>query len=385
MHERLRRFLATLHRYVGLALLLQVGLAALTGGLLVFAPELDRLLNPALLQVKPAAENTPRRSFAEQLQAAAQSQAAQDDGLWQVVSIVTPLAAEEVGVVWFRRPDPEREGKSLWRQVLLNPYDASVLGQRDRSHAEFSRAGLMRAVGEFHGSLLLGESGRWVMGVSALLWALTSLLGLYLWWPGLAKLRQALSVNRSAGSVRFHFDLHRAAGVYCAPFLLLAAVTGIYMALPTEFRQVISSIAPVEAGSSPRVPAPVDAMRLSADQVVSIAQQVFPGSQLTRIGLPRKGGDAYSVNFLQASESPGSGIGRSVVWVDPYRGAVLQAVNPLKDIPGGDRFLNWLPPLHTGVAFGLLGRVLVMIAGLAALTLVVTGFSVWRRKASSFL
>jgi uncharacterized iron-regulated membrane protein len=46
----------------------------------------------------------------------------------------------------------------------------------------------------------------------------------------------------------------------------------------------------------------------------------------------------------------------------------------------GDTVLAWQLPLHSGQAFGLLGRVLVLLAGIATCSLVVTGYAMWWRK-----
>lgn len=45
-----------------------------------------------------------------------------------------------------------------------------------------------------------------------------------------------------------------------------------------------------------------------------------------------------------------------------------------------DRFLLWMYPLHSGQAFGLLGRILVCITEVVVAVLAWTGVALWLRK-----
>ena len=47
---------------------------------------------------------------------------------------------------------------------------------------------------------------------------------------------------------------------------------------------------------------------------------------------------------------------------------------------GGDVFLDWQWPLHSGHAFGWTGRILVFLSGLACPILYVTGVIRWLQK-----
>jgi uncharacterized iron-regulated membrane protein len=70
------------------------------------------------------------------------------------------------------------------------------------------------------------------------------------------------------------------------------------------------------------------------------------------------------------------GDGLTRVSVDAFSGAVLRVRDPLT-AASGDTFFNWQFPLHTGEAFGLAGRVLVSVSGLAPLLFMVTGLVLW--------
>lgn len=374
-----RRYFSLLHRYSGLLLLLLVLIASATGSLLSFGPELDRLLNPELLQVTPPTRDLPPRPLTEQLASAIAYQRQLDDGPWQAASINPAQRRDGVSSVWFRQPNPEIAGKFLWRQVSINPYDASVLGQRERNRLEINRGGIVHLLSQIHGKLLLGDVGRWITGIAALLWTLTTLIGLCLWWPGRRKLALALSVNRHAGAARFNFDLHRATGFYSAPVLLAVAFSGIYMALPVEVKALVATVSPLENAATLRLQNPEQGAVLPPDAAVDIARTVFPAGELKRVGLPRSSSEPYTISFFLPGEVRRPSTGRSVVWINPYSGEILKAHDATRS-GAGDTFLNWQAPLHTGTAFGLAGRILVAISGLAAAILAVAGFLIWRRR-----
>lgn len=376
-----RSFFSLIHRYSGLLLLLLVVIASVSGSLLTFGPELDRMLNPALLQVSPPMRDAAHRSLTEQLASAVAYQRQLDDGPWQSVSITPAQRIDGVSSIFFRHPNPEIPGKFIWRQILINPYDASALGHRERSQLDIGRTGIIHLLSEIHGKLLLGDAGRWIMGIAALLWTLTTLIGLYLWWPGRHKLALALSVKRNAGPARFNFDLHRAIGFYSAPVLLLIAFSGIYMALPAEVKPLVAAVSSLEAGTAPHLQTPGQGTALPPDAAVNIAKAVFPAGELKRIGLPRSNTEPYAISFLLPDEVRRPSSGRSVVWIDPYRGGILKSYDATTG-SAGEHFLNWQTPLHTGTAFGLTGRILVAISGIAAAILALVGLLVWQRKQS---
>jgi uncharacterized iron-regulated membrane protein len=51
-----------------------------------------------------------------------------------------------------------------------------------------------------------------------------------------------------------------------------------------------------------------------------------------------------------------------------------------REASAGDKFLRWIFPLHTGAAFGLLGRIVIALAGLGLIALIGSGFYVWLTK-----
>jgi uncharacterized iron-regulated membrane protein len=69
----------------------------------------------------------------------------------------------------------------------------------------------------------------------------------------------------------------------------------------------------------------------------------------------------------------------SEVIIDQYSAKVLQIYDP-HHATTGDHFLGWLFPLHTGHAFGMPGRIMILVLGLIPTVLYVTGLIRWLQK-----
>ncbi len=379
-NRRIWNLLHTLHLYSGLVIGVFLVLIALTGSIIAFDHEIDRALNPELLTVKPGGERLP---LSEIITAA--------KGVYPdkpLALIHPPVEANGVYIAWFKTPKKSANGKSCcsgfnWFQAMVDPYTGKSTGQRDLSHYELTRPGFMRLMKGLHGKLLLGDTGKTVVGLVSLVWLTLTLIGVYLWWPGTKKIKMALSIKYKAGNARFIFDLHRAFGMYSLAVMVVLAFSGVYFNFPDYVKPMVNAFSPV----SPKELKPVSQSsgrqsQLNADVAVTIAQARFPGAELRVIGLPLDSKDSYAITFRQEEEVKRPHGGKSTVWLDQYSGSVL-AERDAQKMSGGDTFLNWQMPLHSGSAFGLTGRIIICLSGLISILLVVTGTLVWLRKRKS--
>jgi uncharacterized iron-regulated membrane protein len=71
--------------------------------------------------------------------------------------------------------------------------------------------------------------------------------------------------------------------------------------------------------------------------------------------------------------------GASAVYLDQYSGAVLDVWDS-RELSAGSTLLEWMFPLHNGDALGLIGRLVVFIAGLLPAILFGTGVYMWLKK-----
>jgi uncharacterized iron-regulated membrane protein len=191
--------------------------------------------------------------------------------------------------------------------------------------------------------------------------------------------RLGLKVKWGASPERLAFDLHRSVGVYLAALLSVMLLTGIAMIFKPATRSVTGLFSELRAdpdfGRSTPIPG---RSPIGLDEAAEIADKVFPDGRLHWILLP-SGPEGVYVVGKQAGDEPNRTKTFRNVGVDPYSGEALNVEDRAR-FSAGDRLLEWLFPLHSGEAFGAIGRSLVALIGIAPLVLYVTGFLRWRHK-----
>ena len=160
-------------------------------------------------------------------------------------------------------------------------------------------------------------------------------------------------------------------------------VTGVAMIFKPATRSVIRLYSQVRADPDFGRSKPVSGRApIGVDAAVAAANAVFPDGRLHWVLLPSTPGWA-SARRRQAVErraQPHQGFRN--VSLDQYSGQTVVGQDR-KSFTAGERFLEWLFPLHSGEAFGAIGRPLTLLFGLIPLALYVTGFIRWRQKRRS--
>jgi uncharacterized iron-regulated membrane protein len=377
-----------LHLWTGLIFGTILVVLGLTGTALAWIDELDSLLNPTLLHA-PAPAGT--RAGAALRPSAAAVQAAHDvlarDARYgKPTMLALPERAGDVYVAWYRpdnAPSASRWQLAVSRQVMLDPATLTVTGERNWGEAGLSRPLLMPTLFHVHRYLVAGEVGKTVIAVTGVSLLLLALSGIVLWWPRMTRsaIWAALTVRHGGNWPRFNFQLHRAAGFFAAPVLLMLAFSGIYFNMPAWITPVVKAVAHVTPPAKPVNRSAVGGGVSIADATAA-AQARFPDARVSRISMPSKAGAPYEVRLRQAGELR-KGPGATRVTIDSGDGAVLRVIDPVR-AEGGDAFLSWLFPLHSGEAFGIAGRAFISVFGLMPLMFMVTGLVIWlklRRKA----
>ena len=156
----------------------------------------------------------------------------------------------------------------LWSGVVFGLYiffislTGSVLVYRNELYAAAARAGngsgselgiwLVSTLIELHASFLAGPTGRMVNGIGAFAVLLSVLTGLIVWWPGIARWRRSLVLRRGVAWRRTVWDLHSAAGIWSAAFVVVFAVSGIYLCYPVAFHSFVDWLYSSGAAARPR-------------------------------------------------------------------------------------------------------------------------------------
>lgn len=370
--ERGRKIFLQIHRTIGLFAGAIFVLVGLSGGILAFREDIDEGLNASLMRVDMPAQ--PSYRPLDEILAAAVA-AMPEDG--KVERLTMPRHSRSAVAITYLVETDDLD--TYLYEIFVDPYTAKVTGRRINLHGDdpFSQP-FIPIIMTFHWTLLLGVNNAYLLGCVGILVFISILVGLYLWRPRNGDWRLGLKVKWGASPERIVYDIHRSVGVYCAALLLVMLFTGVAMIFKPATRAAAALFSPVRAdpdfGKSTPIPG---RSPIGVGEAVAVADKVFPDGRLHWILLPSAPNGVYVVG-KQSSDEPNRTKTFRNVGVDQYSGAVLH-VQDRDAFTAGEKFLEWLFPLHSGEAFGEIGRPIVLLVGLTPLILYVTGFLRWRR------
>lgn len=380
---RLRPALVRLHRACGLAIAGFLAFAGITGGLIVFQPELDAWLNPRLFAASSLGAPLSPQALADRVETADPRVRAR----WIPWS-ADPVRAADIWVDWKVDPATAAPFVADHNQVFVDPRTGAVNGRRLYGVCCLEPRHAMAFVHQLHSNLWLpGRAGAILLGVVAMVWAVTSLFGIYLSLPASRTMRgwgRAWRVKRGSGAARRTYDLHRASGLWTWAAMLLIAVSGVALTLEDEvfepLMEAVSPLTPVNYLARTMAPAdkPYPAC-LSFDEAVAAGTRAMLAAGVTA---PLSGvyhAAEYGVYGVGYGDEADAGFGASWAYVDSRTGAIVDLV-PATRGTGGDLFARAQLPLHSGRVGGVATRVLALLLGLATAALSVTGLLVWNRK-----
>lgn len=375
--DRARKLWLTLHFYIGVLAGAFFVLLGLTGSILSFRAEIDHWLNRDIMTVAlpsgGAVETRPFDQLIEAATAAAPSKATP-------IFVHFPRTPETALDVVFSMTDGHADHR--YHQIFVNPYDGNVTGFRMVADmTNHFREPFVNIIMHLHYSLLLGDAGATFVGFVGLSLFASFVSGLYLWWPRNGKWRQALTIKPHASSERTVFDVHRTVGVYLSITFLIMAFTGVYMIFTPQARALIGLFSPVNIHLIPEnvKSQPSDGRRpITAGEAVAATERRLTDGQLLSLQLPDGPEGVYIVG-KRADDEVNRTEPNRLVAIDQYTGDVIRIQDP-HDYTPGERILEWQYPLHSGEAFGNVGRALICVLGLAPALMYATGLIRWMQK-----
>jgi uncharacterized iron-regulated membrane protein len=362
------------HRYIGLFLGAIFVVVGLTGSILAFWQTIDEWLNDDIMIVAAPPDDASYRPLDEILAAAEAS--APPGGVPVVLTM--PRHANAAVSVSYSVSTQENQPDQC--EVFVDPYTARATGRRFLQHGDSVLSmPFIRTIISLHASLLFGDDRRYVVGVPAIFLMVSVIVGLYLWWPRNGNWRHALTVKWGATPVRLTYDVHKTFGLYLSAVLIVLLFSGIYIIFRAQVTSVVQLFSPVyEKPSDLKSTCIPGQPPLGLAAAAAIADKMFPDGRLRMISLPQ-GPDGVYVVGKQAADEPNRFSTSRNVTIDQYSGHVLYMQDRAK-FTRGEKFLEWLYPLHSGEAFGNAGRAFIMVMGFVPLILYVTGFMRWRQK-----
>lgn len=347
-----------LHLWAGVILGIYFLVVGLTGSLVVYKKELERLMIPELVQVPPQDQRVSFDAMLASVKAAYPGMKLQNVYLYPK------------GYSWSFRLQGER-GRV---QAYVDPATGRVLGG-DRYEDKF-----LQWVYDLHVNLLSGKPGLWWNGIGGFCLILMAATGIVIWWPERRFLRSALRYERRAGWKRQNYDLHKLLGLVSSALLILLALTGAYYAFPKEYESALATLTggPSKTTAPRRTPVKGETPA-TLEEVLQVALRALPGDPtLFRPAANPK--EVHSLKTLQSKDWRTQG--DDTVYIDPVTAKIIH-IDRHAEQPLGVRLQRDIYALHFGTFGGHTTRVLWILIGLAPGTLFATGLLMWWNRSLS--
>ncbi|QUH02689.1 PepSY domain-containing protein [Saccharopolyspora erythraea] len=370
--QALRPLVLRLHFYAGALVAPFLVVAALTGLLYVFTPQLEQSVYDHELHVPPAATSHPLAAQVETARAVRPG-----DSLKSVRPAPTPTDTTQV---IFDAPDlPE----SYRRTVFVDPHTLEVRGVLDTYGS--SQALPLRAwIDNLHRGLHLGDAGRLYSELAAS-WLWVVVAGGLVMWVARRRPRRRVRTTiapelRPAGRRRV-LSWHGAVGLWLAPGLLFLSATGLTWSVYageniSALRESLSWETPTVSTALPSAPSGGD---VGFDRIREAAAEhgVTGAVEIT----PPDDGGAYTVQQV-GRQWPTR---QDSAAVDPASGAVTATLR-FADYPLMAKLSRWGIDAHMGLLFGLVNQIALLALGLGLLCVIFWGYRMWwlRRPAAGF-
>ncbi|WP_375392881.1 PepSY-associated TM helix domain-containing protein [uncultured Sphingomonas sp.] len=345
---QLRRWWFQVHKWIGITLAVLIIPLSLSGAALVWHDALDGAINPQRYRTTGSTLRTPGAYVA-----AARARLGPGERL---AMLTLPEHGGPVTVAAAPARAPDRPGPPQRTMIYLDPPTARVLDVAS------SAAGLVRFVHVLHGSLQIpGGWGRMLVGWLGVAMLVSSVSGLWLWWPSVGRWTRGFRWRRRPDT---NSNLHHLLGFWISLPLFVLSLTGAWIAFPTFFGALVGQ-------GNPRGPdrmmqaraAPVAAARLPVDVAVARATALAHG-KVRSITWPTEKKPDWAVQVGPRSVSVADDDG-------------VAALAPERAGQGGVARL--MRRLHSGEGMGPVWQTIVFIGGILPAVLAVTGVIMWWR------
>lgn len=369
-----KNFIKKVHLWLGLSSGLIVFILGITGCLYVFEEELRPIVHDYYYSDEVKGKKLPVSRLIEI------AKEANKNNLKQTLSGCKIMSDDKRTVmIWFFE---ELDENAIWywnryqsTYVYLDPYSGSIK-KLEKYNFEF-----FVFVRMLHQTLCLNSKiGDPIVGTATIIFIISLLTGLVLWWPknkSAAKQRFWFRWKNTTKWKRKNYDLHNILGYYILIFALIIALTGLVWAFECYdkgVQWVFNGGKTIEKESKViesdtlyyTEKKPVDTIYFSLKQLRPDAKSYF-------IFMPKAKDSTGTIRAFIRHESRFDDVS---IQFDQYTAKKLETIT-YEDKSNGEkfRFINY--DLHVGSILGFPGKVLAFIASLIAASLPVTGFLIW--------
>ncbi len=374
-----KRIILWFHKWLGLTTGIVVVILGLTGCVYTFFDELKLISYPEKYYLDR--EYTKDALPLSQLKSSASQYLEADETISRV-----DLYPEKSRSWIFRVQEIDPEAFGYWnyfktyKRIFINPYTGQLVA------IENSKTEFFQIILQLHMNLLLGKKyGTWVVGISTIVFVITLISGLILWWPKRWRgkpLKRSLWINWKSKWKRLNYDLHNVIGIYSFFIALVLAITGLVFTYPsfkksyiTFFNSLDSRQLSVKEETHGKIP---EYFREGEqiDNALHYLLKKYPNSGMMSIRSSKEEDVTFDVQIRLEEMKTGN-----FRWYYFNKGTnTIEKINSSENQKTGDKLGSLNYDLHTGNISGMPTKILAFIISLFCASLPVTGFIVWRHK-----
>jgi uncharacterized iron-regulated membrane protein len=352
----LRKTLFQVHLWAGLILGIYVVVIGLTGSILVFRGDLQKLTFPKFFTVERHGEpDAPLATILDELERRYPGT--------KVSGLDYPTERRQTFLTYLTRGNQ-------FLTVFSHPVTGQVIG-------ELPKTSWITRLQDLHYDLLGGRLGRQISGIASACLIAMFITGLILWWPGVARWTRSLWIDTRAGWRRINWDLHSVSGFWLFALLMMWAISGVEFAFPQPFRKAVNAISPLTITRPPQS-GPAAPTSLEPADYMAKARALEPAARLGRFVAAFGERDAVLVLMARVDHGDFDRSDEISLYFDRYTGELLARHAAADEGASfGDAVMKWLGPLHTATFGGSGIHILWALFGLSFPGLAITGFIMW--------
>ncbi|KUJ61856.1 hypothetical protein AR687_09835 [Flavobacteriaceae bacterium CRH] len=257
--------------------------------------------------------------------------------------------------------------------IYVNPFTGKIL-KIENTTTEF-----FNVIVFLHWSLLLTNNiGQPIVGIAVIIFIISLITGLILWWPknkAAAKQRFWFRWKDTTQWKRKNYDLHNILGYYVMLFALIIAFTGLVWSFKwfdKSVKWIANGGQTIEKKKENLTSDLSQKNNLNLmDQILKTVEYSYPKAASYMISIPEDSLQTQSV-YLEN----GGNFDRINLQFDQYTGKLLNT-KTYADKNNGEKIRSLNYAIHSGGILGLPGKILAFFASLICASLPVSGFYIW--------
>lgn len=359
-----RKAVRTIHLWLGLAVGLIIFIVCISGSIYAFQKEIRLITQPYL--------TVNKESGAKKLPLSAMVAAYQERSGHKIVRLYDFVDESRSTMLL-----TSRENESYY--AYMDPYTGRLL--KEKAHDDSFFPWILK----LHRTLLLPEkTGRQIIGWSVLLFIISLISGLILWFPRNLKVfkskkgrRSRFGINTGQSGKRLTYDLHSVLGFYASSILIVLAVVGTAWTFSWVDGALYSMATFEQKKEEKKLRMENTSFEIKAlDVIKSKVVQQRDDKKLFIYFFPAGDGDPLRILGTENDDRFGNS---DNYFANPETGKIVKTKYD-EEKNAGEKFRTMYYDIHTGSVLGIWGKALVFLAGLTGASLPVSGFLIWRGK-----